>query len=164
MLENLVMLALQKGWDSLEKGSEAKKLRLAIRSRLARETRFNLEVFKGLDDPDKLSLVAAACSIEAIDEICSLNIPISLFFDGEELPEGVIEYLRGESVSNGNFKKWTADIHNEVELVERVWHRLRILKVRYTQQVALGDLDYGRHLLQALLQSLTENKASKPKG
>lgn len=154
MIERLLMFSLEKGWGALEKGANTKKLRQAVRARLARETRFNLELWQLSHKKMGKSLFAEGCRLDAIEEVCSLSVPISLFFDDNGLNKDAASLLVGDTVTNENYKKWAAEISNEVDLIERVWHRLQLLKIRHAQAVPLGDVRYACHLLRGLDKSL----------
>lgn len=154
MIEKLVLLALEKGWGAIERGSDAAKLRLAIRARLARELRFNLELMKSLDNESDCLPFIENCRFDALNQICSLTTPLSLFFSEPGRSIKLNEYLKATAADNRKYAQWTKDIESEVDLVERIWHRASILKVRLSNGHSLGDLGYLRHLMQALFQSL----------
>lgn len=155
----LVGLGLEK-WGSAK---EARLLRAAIRDRLHRDVKLNLEVWKLYEkSEDPATALADLISVTAFNEVCSLNLPLwAVLSDMPALSRNVQDHMQQNNVAhpNGNYSRWTADIHTEIDLIERIWHRLRVLKARCSLDGSLGDCAYLMHLHTALDLHLRECRA-----
>jgi len=149
---------LSQGWDDLHKAVEFKRFREAVVDRLGRELRLNLELW-GLSqgrlekDVDWSRLVTSS----AFDELFQLPIPIRMVLN-ESLNEATLEYLRAASVRNSRHASWAQNIKTEVDLAERIWHRMRALTVRQNLGWLPGSVAYLVFLQQAMLMQLKETR------
>jgi len=146
---NLVVSCFDKTWSQISKTQEASLVRCAARDRLQRELRLNLEVWKLTRRSASSEQLAELLSMDAFDEVMSLSAPLKVLFLKNALSAKAIEYLLRDNIDK-RFKKWSANINNEVELVERTWYRLRVLKVRRKINGSVGSLAYLMHLHEAL--------------
>lgn len=151
---SLLSSLITKTWDQLADTHQFRQLREAARERLLRDTALNVEVWNICADvPDK-QMVVDAFNINAFNEMAGQDVPLRLFLRAKDLPQAAINYLRNTETPDARYRVWTAEIHTEVELFERLWHRLRVLKVRSTVLGTHGNLDYLMHLHRALALSL----------
>ncbi|MDD2546294.1 MAG: hypothetical protein PHI55_08435 [Burkholderiaceae bacterium] len=160
MAPALISLGLEK-WGTAK---EARLLRAAIRDRLHREVKLNLEVWKLYDKAEQPAIdLADLVSVAAFNEVCSLNLPLwAVLADRPALSPTVQGHLQqtGNAQRNGNYVRLTADIATEIDLIERIWHRLRVLKARHSLDGSLGDCAYLMHLHAALDLHLRECRAN----
>lgn len=166
LLSGLIGTIFSKGLDHWNGSREARLVKLALRDRLHREVRLNLEIWKLFDQRKNKptpEVLASLLSVKAFDEICTLNFPLSELLGAECLPSDVSRHLQLEGKPNANkkFKQRVKSITSEVDLIERIWHRLHILKARQQLSGSLGDIDYLKHLLVGLDIALSESKKKK---
>lgn len=157
MLDSVISLLLEKSLDGRAKSAESSMLREALRERLAREVRLNLAMWDLPATKPQPEIFASLVCIEAFDAICTLNLPLRLILNQDGLSISARRYIEAEAAkekSDSRFKQWTADINNEVVLVERIWHRLRVLRYRQNLNGSFGNLEYLMHLHRALLLTL----------
>lgn len=165
-ISGLLGTLFSKGIQHWSASKEASLLKAALRDRLHREVRLNLEVWKLFEsskDKPEPSKLADLLSMDAFREVCTLNLPLSELMADEDLPEKAQQLLQQKGVDkpNKNYTNWARDIRTEVDLIERIWHRLHVLKVRQQLGGALGDGAYLIHLHRVLAMSLQTRK--KPK-
>ena len=163
VLSGLVPTLFAKGLERWSSTKEAEWFKAAIRNRLLREVRLNLEIWKLFDRPKEIpdpSKLAELLSIQAFNEVCTLSLPLSELMGSEPLGADVLRYLRMEEHPNPNksYQNWVKTIETEVDLIERIWHRLHVLKARHQLGGELGDNAYLMHLLRGLDMSLKEHK------
>ena len=99
--------------------------------------------------------------MDALGSLCSLNLPLKVVLDEARLAPKVKALLQGENRNasiDARFKRWSASIETEVDLVERIWHRMHVLKSRRKVGGEVGNLDYLFHLVRALDASLKHEK------
>lgn len=163
LLSGLIGTIFSKGLDYWNGSREARLVKLALRDRLHREVRLNLEIWKLFDQRKNKptpEFLASLLSIKAFDEVCTLNFPLSELLGTERLSPNVCRHLQLEGKTNANkrVRQRVKSISTEVDLIERIWHRLHILKERQQLGGSLGDNDYLKHLLVCLDISLNERK------
>lgn len=153
MFDAIIAALIEKGIDVKNKTQESELLRTAVRERLGREVRLNLAMWNLPAARPRPKVFAAMVSMEAIEAVCMLNLPLRIVLDEESLSITARKFLdtggEGDS-SDGNFRRWAAGITSEVILVERIWHRLRVLKFRQVLDGSLGNLAYLMHLHRAM--------------
>ena len=152
MLDAIIAVLIENGLDGKAKTTESALLRESLRERLAREVRLNLALWSLPASKPRPDAFATMVSRDAFDAVCTLNLPLRLILDADKLSDDARALL--DNGSNGNppdarFKQWTAGIRSEVILVERIWHRLRVLQYRQDLDGSLGNLEYLMHLHRA---------------
>ncbi|KGE03822.1 hypothetical protein [Pseudohaliea rubra] len=164
MLDTIIAVLIEKGLDGKAKSSESALLRDTLRERSAREVRLNLALWKLPASKPRPHAFAAMVSSDAFDAVCTLNLPLRSILDVNELAAEAKDLLEagpeGERLDT-RFKQWAAGITNEVILVERIWHRLRVLQCRQDLDGSLGNLDHLMHLHRALEMRLTSHPATQ---
>lgn len=165
LLSGIVSTIASLGAEQWRRSSEVGFLRDALRERLHREVRLNLELYEILSEEEQLPRFDELMSADAFLEVCSLNLPLSRILGSDPLPTEVRDLLlqKGAATPNGNFVNWSQNIQCEIELIERVWHRMRVLRIRGRIDGSLGNLEYLRHLLRALDASLRLQRAKDAK-
>lgn len=153
MLE-IISVLIEKGIDGWEKSKEAELLRDSLRERLSREVRFNLAIWNLPATKPQPEAFAAMMSSEAFNAVCTLNLPLRLILDPNSLDAKAKQIM--DEHPDGNFKNWTDGISNEVTLVERIWHRLKVLQYRQDLDGSLGNLEYLMHLHRVLHATLNQ--------
>lgn len=143
---------ISKGLETWSEAKETELLRAAIRSRLHREVKLNLEIWKLVRKEAENVVLADLVSSDAFSEICSLNLPLDALLGRDPLPLEVFQLLQQyqNTSANQNYINWAKEIQTEIDLIERIWHRLRVLKVRKELNGSMGDTGYLFHLHAAL--------------
>lgn len=162
MLDTIISVLIQKGFDGKEKSYESALLRDSLRERLAREVRLNLAMWDLPASKPRPQAFAAMVSRDAFDSVCMLNLPLRLILDASGLAtdaKALLEAGPPSDSSDARFKLWAVGITNEIILVERIWHRLCVLKYRQNLDGSLGNLEYLMHLHRALELTLVPRPA-----
>jgi hypothetical protein len=143
------------GLDAFRKSDEIKNLTIAIQDRARREARFNAAVLDEIAKEDgngqpknpedvRVALVGSL-KTGAFDDINNGPIPISLFFS---LP---LERDKWPHWKNKDmYLSYTSADVTQVDLLERVYHRISLAKTFAACGKLQGNLDYIRFMLSAL--------------
>lgn len=166
MLELLIGPAkklLEMGIETFKKSEDMRTLTVVVQDKILRETRFNLEVFQQIVKRDKegafinseevrLALIKALRTT-AFDELNNETIPVSLFFpypvDKGKWPKDSRTWGKIEK-----YLEYTESVRTQADLLERLYHRLFLIKTFAECGKLQGDLNYICFLLMALLKSL----------
>jgi len=119
---------------------ESKELCQAIRDRLKREISFNLQLFdlqKGKKNMP-VSKVIPNLRVEAMEELVTLPFPIDKIL--KKLSDKAKDKLA--SSKNKKHRHWAGNIKNEKELLERLWLRVNVAKIRISNDAGKGDVSY----------------------
>jgi len=141
------------GIDQWNDKQSFKNIRLAVRDRLRREARLNAELLNNIKGKGK---VIDELSTRALQEVFEMPIPVSKILD-EELSPNVLGIL----AKNKNYKRWTENVRNEAQLVERLWQRTRMLEIRVKKQEGSPNVNYVCVLNRALAVSLDVKEEAK---
>ncbi|RZI41990.1 hypothetical protein EGT07_15410 [Herbaspirillum sp. HC18] len=145
---------IKAGIDAFRKSDEIKNLTIAIQDRVRREARFNAAVLDELGKEEggqpknpedvRVALVKSLKTV-AFDDIDNGAIPISLFFstklDRDKWPNWK---------NKDQYLKYTASDVTQIDLLERVYHRINLAKTFAECGKLQGNLDYIRFMLAAL--------------
>lgn len=151
---------LSQGWSELQKRVEFKRFREAVVDRLGRELRLNLELWDLSQgrlgkDVDWSRLITS----NAFDELFRLPVPLRLVLnDHKSLSDVAVKYLQGGSLRDTRYATWAKNITTEVDLAERIWHRMRALTVRQELGWLPGSAEYLVFLQRAMLMHLKESR------
>lgn len=146
------------GIEAFRKSKEHQNLIVAVQDRIRREIRFNLAIFDEISEPEKhaedlkLGLLRSVI-ISGFDDIDAGLLPLNLFFEEEIQPEiwprsGFTgqEYLR--------FRGWLKGVRSQYDLLERVYHRMRIIRTFAECGKVYGSPVYIRFMLIAFEKSI----------
>lgn len=141
VIDNLFNTAM----DEWKANDEFNNFRLSTRDRLRRESMLNAELLKEISNDES---IINELSITTIQNIFDMPIPISKIFDNHISEESRI-------ILNSKFQRWTKNIIYESNLVERCWHRMRVLQIRNkNNNVTRTNVGYLIVLNKALAYSL----------
>lgn len=131
------------------------ELKAAVRDRLKREISFNVALFDLLSGKKNLTLDKLILNLksDAIEELVTLPFPINKILKSE-LEEPSLELLK--KTENKNHKKWSANIKSEIDLLERIWLRLQVARIRIENNAGVGDTAYLKLLLLTMEKSLRD--------
>ncbi len=142
------------GLDAFRKSDEIKNLTIAIQDRVRREARFNAAVLDEIGKeengqpkhPDDVRVALVnSLKTSAFDDVNNGAIPISLFFSSN------LNRDKWPNWKNRDlYLKYTASDSTQVNLLERVYHRINLAKTFAECGKLQGNLDYIRFMLAAL--------------
>ncbi|MDZ7696577.1 MAG: hypothetical protein U5R49_06555 [Deltaproteobacteria bacterium] len=123
-----------------------KNIRLAVRDRLRREARLNSELLNKIKG--KAGIIDEL-STKALQDVFEMPIPV-----GKMLDRSLDQDVKAILEKNKNYKRWTENIQNETQLIERLWQRTRMLEIRVKKQVGSPNVNYVCVLNRALAVAL----------
>lgn len=154
---------LQLGIDEFRKRKEYKNLIIAIQDRIRREVRFNIavldELLKISDDHDDGQYEALVRSLrtDGFDQIDSGMLPLKIFF-AEEVAESVWPkggFTEGEIKQ---FKGRLKSIKTQYNLLERLYHRIRLAQTFVDLGTVKSDMKYVQFILRAFERSIASTE------
>lgn len=137
---------LKVGHEKWLVSTELKTLRKVLRERLAREVRFNSEIGQiiGLTENQKIS----AYDLSVISGIFAQALPLQDLFP-HKLDKDMIEKLPISVFNNSHKIRISVDV-TEADLIQRIWHRHAIAKIKISNKLNPGDVKYLRGLISVL--------------
>lgn len=143
VIGELVKALVGKGVSKIEDDKQVSTLRMLLRERVRREARLNREI---LEDA-KLDLKVRIQKLEtaALEYVCSQAIPLAVLFNGE-LNEAKMAVFAGDSEKH---KMHFLMLQTEADLVERLFHRIKLAQLRVNENVSPGDISYLKKLNMA---------------
>jgi hypothetical protein len=120
--------------DKLKEDEEFKRLRSAVVEKMDRELRFNDEILKETvrhkkNDETLIDGLIETLNTDSFDELVKSSVPLSLIFENLELNINHWEdFYKSTKLSNKNMLQWSENIASQVFLIERIYHRIKILK------------------------------------
>lgn len=149
IIGDLVKTLMGKGVNKLEEDEQISTLRMLLRERVRREARFNREI---LDDA-KLDLNVRIQKLDtrALEYVCNQAIPLAVLFNGE-LNNLKMDIFAGE---NQQHKMHFLMLKTEADLVERLFHRIKVAQLRVNEGISPGDVSYLKKLNMAARAHLT---------
>ncbi|MFO7886054.1 MAG: hypothetical protein R6U68_14655 [Desulfobacteraceae bacterium] len=111
---------------------------------MRREARLNAELLgkmKGIE-----SLIEEL-SINTLQEVFEMPIPLNKIMN-KHLSDRVKDILN----NNKKYHNWTKNVHSEADLVERLWHRTRMLQINKKYKQVKPNLAYLCVLNRALVE------------
>ncbi|NLA90601.1 MAG: hypothetical protein GX843_03035 [Synergistaceae bacterium] len=154
---------LEMGIETFRKSEDLKTLTVVVQDKILRETRYNLEIFQQLlrkkvdgsfSNPEEIRLaLTEAIRASAFDELDNGCIPLSFLFP---LDAGKEKWPKNPE-KWGDVEKYlqhTESIKTQADLLERLYHRIFLLKTYGECGKIHGDLRYICFLLMALNNSL----------
>lgn len=164
MLDMLVGPAkefLKLGIEKYRKNKEFKNLKIAVQDRVRREVNFNLELLadyseaKDEKDTDAAKVLLQALRTEAFDQLDAGVLPLILFFE-EKLEQAI-----WSEPENKKFMQRVDKVKTQCDLVQRVYHRIRVSQTLAACGKERMDDKYMRFLLRALLESIKSTEIKK---
>ena len=141
---------LQLGREKWVGTSELKTLRKVLRERLAREMRYNVELNKIPEFTDEQKI--NAFDMRVMNDVFSQPLPLQDLFP-TKLDKEMIEDF-APSIFNRANKIRMANDQIEADLIERLWHRHSIAKLKLSNELNAGDTKYLRGLVVVLEANL----------
>lgn len=143
VIGELVKALVGKGVSKIEDNEQVSTLRMLLRERVRREARLNREI---LEDT-KLDLKVRIQKLEtaALEYVYSQAIPLAVLFNAE-LNEAMMAIFAGDSERH---KMHFLLLKTEADLVERLFHRIKLAQLRVNENVSPGDVSYLKKLNMA---------------
>lgn len=144
------------GLEAFMRSAERKNLQRAVRDRILREVRFNKALLSDIIDSPKMSadhenaLISSLRTL-AFDDLDSGILPLSIFFEGILSPELWPATFRKAKTYRANLSMVTS----LDALLERIYHRIRIVKAMSGGDESGCDLAYIVYMLIAFEQECT---------
>lgn len=142
---------IKQGSEQIKKSAQFQHSRLAIREAIYREVRFNRALLDEVSNTNSLNQtsflrsIADEMNFSAFSHLENSYIPVGLFFDG---PRPMIE-----EAADSQFQKWSHQLENEAEWIERIYLRARILRARWRSR---GDAAHNPRSLYYVQWLMTQ--------
>ncbi len=142
------------GLDAFRKSEEIKNLTMVIQDRIRREARFNAAVLDEIckeehgqpkNPMDVRVALVRSLRTHAFDDVNNGSIPLDLFFSASLNREQWPNWRNKDQ-----YMKYTASDAHQLDLLERVYHRINLAKTFAECGKLQGNLDYIRFMLAAL--------------
>ena len=143
---DLLKTVMEKGIKRVEDNIALKNFRSVIRERLVREVKFNLEVLK--DEHLSIQEKMSELDIKVIEFVFSQPLPLEIFFSTTLPKDAEAQLLKLKN------RGWSEENFSEVNLIERLWLRVSIAKLRTRHEASPGDIKYLGRLFLCLRESL----------
>jgi hypothetical protein len=150
MVTDVLRGMIQHGTKSHENSKEIEALRTVLRERLLREMRYNAELLK----EQKLDENVRVLNVETdtLEFAVTQGVPLQMLLN-RSISDSVLQKAAGGS------DKHLADLlalNSEDKLIERLMHRVKVVKIRAKYGISLGDVSYLRKLVFAAQLALSE--------
>ena len=141
---------IKHGANSQADEKELEALRTVLRERLHRDMRYNAELFK----EQQLDIAVRVLNLETdtLEFVVTQGVPLQTLLN-RPISESVLRKAAGGS------EKHLADLlalNSEAKLMERLLHRMKLVKIRARYDIRLGDVSYLRKLVVAAQLALSE--------
>jgi hypothetical protein len=131
LIGNALGIIVDKGMDHFMKSSELNLLKDAIAEKIRREMRFNNELLGAIieyqkkNDLEKVSRIIKVIDTSGFDSLDNSSIPLKAIFRDSKIEWEIIyrDFKHGKG-----YRTWVKNIDNVPLLVERIYHRLKIIK------------------------------------
>jgi len=138
------------GLEAFMRSAERRNLQLAVRDRILREVRFNKALLSDIIDSPKMHAdqeraLIASLRTAAFDDLDSGLLPLAAFFEGPLNSEAWPMTFRKAKTYRANL----AQVNTLDSLLERVYHRIRIVKTMAAVTESGCDLAYIVYMLIA---------------
>ena len=160
MLDSTISVIISKLFDSNQDAKDNDKLIKSVKESILRELRFNRELFKEMEKntKDRLNIIKYL-KTNNFDRLEENYIPLTLFFNSKEtsiFKEIISE--NSQKITNKNYLKWIANCNTAYLLIEKIYHRIKILKVLEKNNIiknktSLGYTKFLLMLTDKILQS-----------
>ena len=146
LISPAISTLLQLGREKWVNGKELKTLQKVLRERLAREMRYNVELSRIPEFNDEQKIHAFDMSM--IKHVFSQPLPLQDLFP-TKLDKEMIDNFPQHIFNKANKIRMSSD-QTEADLIERIWHRYSIAKLKLSNDFNAGDTKYIRGLVLVL--------------
>jgi len=136
ILDRVVEIFIKEGVKLLKENHEFSRLQEAISEKIARELRFNAELLdailrnKNSKNQEFISALTESLKTTAFDSLSDSSLPLTLFFGESEIQsEDWLTIHEKFPYPSKNYVKWASTINNPSALIERIYHRTKIIKL-----------------------------------
>jgi hypothetical protein len=152
------------GIDAFRKSKEHQNLLIAVQDQIRREVRFNSALLQELkrsthkDDMEVRIALIKSLRTEAFDNINQGMLPLGLFFEAELVKEDIFPNWGKQDTYLG----WLKYVITQYDLLERVYHRIRLAKTFADCGKTQGDMDYIHFMLIGFEKSIANTNITNP--
>jgi len=159
LLEPTAMF-VKSGLKAFRQSKEHHNLLIAVQDRIRREVKFNTAIlqefmkYSGNNDPAEENLCLAllkSLQTEAFDEINKGVLPLSIFFEQKSLESDFPNWPKKETTQ---YFKWMENIITQYDLLERIYHRIKLTKTFAECNRLQGNMKYIQFMLIGLQKSM----------
>ena len=152
---------VRNGIKAFRASKEHQNLSIAVQDRIRREVRFNAALLQEImkfsengnsvkkDEHICLTLIKAL-QTEAFDEINKGVLPLSLFFENQLAKEEIFPNW----FEKNKFFDWMKKIYTQYDLLERVYHRIKLAKTFAEAGRLQGNMKYIQFMLIGFEKSI----------
>ncbi len=142
----LVKLFVDEGVEAFKNSTQLKQSQILFRDRLYREAKFNMELstYKGIEDKEFID----AIETKILDDIFNQILPVNYIFP-DNLDIEMIENFPSQWAKISYKRRITA-LSTQSELMNRIWHRVKMEKLNTKLNFVHGDLNFIRCLMRTL--------------
>ncbi|MCK5877324.1 MAG: hypothetical protein KAG43_06800 [Candidatus Marithrix sp.] len=150
-------LFVKGGIKAFRKSKEHHNLLIAVQDRIRREVKFNsallqefMKFASGSSKDDYLCItLLKALETEAFDDINRGVLPLSIFFEKKSLKSDFPNWQETEQ-----YFKWMKSIETQYDLLERVYHRIKLAQTFAKAERLQGNMRYIQYMLIGLQKSI----------
>jgi hypothetical protein len=167
ILESVVGQFIGKGVEYLKGSIEFNRSKDAINERIARELRFNDELLKAIlkhkkeKEPELISHLTESLQTTAFDAISDSSIPLTLFFAESDIRQEDWKSIQEKfPYPSAIYSKWASTIGDPTMLIERIYHRMKIIKLFSTLDISKNQqsIKYVLFLIRAYQIGIGKSK------
>jgi len=168
ILGQLLSKAIDMGVDVVTSNKQFKQLKQVVIEKTARELRFNSELLgeripkSDLADEKVIDILIGSLSTDSFDELIKSSVPLIIIFDEYILDANDwLAYQKTLKKESRQMLGWAKGIKSQAELIERIYHRTKIIKLFCTMNMRKGlvSIQYIKFLILAF-QHFEKNKKS----
>ncbi|MBE9561574.1 MAG: hypothetical protein IMF12_01745 [Proteobacteria bacterium] len=154
---------IKSGISAFRKSKEHHNLLIAVQDRIRREVKFNAailqEFMKYSNDSSKdeylcLTLLKGL-QTEAFDEINKGILPLSIFFEKKSLKS---DFPNWQKKDTEQYFKWMDSIETQYDLLERVYHRIKLAQTFAKGNRLQGNMRYIQFMLIGFQKSISNTE------
>lgn len=158
---------VETGIEAFRKSKEHKNLLIAVQDRIRREVRFNITLLNEFltvkadgtakhDHTVREALIRSLRS-DGFDQIDSGMVPLKLFFE-DELTGAIWPKAGFKPADLKLFMTWVGKDKSQYDLLERIYHRIRLTKTFAECGKVQGSMEYLRFMLIAFEISIANSE------
>ena len=129
-------------FEFYQKYKKDDEMRQALYSNLKRELYFNLEIFDEIKKTksENINELVSLLKTDFYDTIKNSLIDLKNIKEPKEIDFS--EIIDDEKLTNKNFKRWIANIKTDIELIEKVYLKISVLKSLASIGIKKRDVSY----------------------
>lgn len=128
----MILDAIKLGIEQFDKISNNLELNKALKQRLVREIKFNIEILNKIiektkiKNQEKIKNLILLLQTDFYDYLNDSLINIDKIIKSKAID--ISQQINNYTIRNKNFLSWSKELHSNHDILERVYHRLKIAK------------------------------------